>query len=190
MPKKFKAPTLIQTQKINERIKKYSKDQIKKKLEGRRNRVFTTEQKLLILKLLQLNDMDYTQTVKDASMSSRPAIYKWEKEYGKLVFAHDPGVVTKAIEKIETDLAVLQADTMRKTYRTINKGLDKMDELIDKTTSPRQIYAIKEAILASVEVIKVEKFNLPEQPKVNNYFMAIHELMVNNLPHVKNGDKD
>jgi DNA-binding XRE family transcriptional regulator len=173
---------------LTEKMSDYTIAEIMKRLAQKKTRSFNIEQKLLVLKLLQLNEMDYTQTAKQVGIV-RQTISVWEKQYGAVMFNSKPAVMLA--EKIENDLAVIQRDTMKNTYRTINLGLNKCQELIGKATSPRQLYAVKEAILASVEVIKVEKLILPDQPQKNDFFMQIHNLMINNYPHLKdNGNKD
>jgi hypothetical protein len=177
---------LTDIKKIVEKLHDYTVVQIRKALEGRKGHTFSTEQRVMILKLLQLNEMDYAQTSREANCR-RESIYNWERLYGDVVFSAAPSV--EIAVKLETDLAVIKSDTLKKTYRTINKGLDKFDELIGKAMSPRQLYAIAEAVKAAVEVIKVEKeLGLPAQPKVNDYYMEIHNMMINNIP-LKNGNK-
>jgi hypothetical protein len=169
--------------KIASRYRDLSMDEIRKRLKRRKiGRFFSLDQKVMIMKLLQLSGMDYMEISKETGVS-RTTFYQWKMELGDTVFTSEPGA--RIAEKLETDLAILQTDTMRKAYGVINNTFNKMDELISKARSVRDIYPLAEALKACVEIIKIEKLNLPEQPKVNNYFMQIHEFMVNNLPHHK-----
>ena len=164
--------------KIVESQKDYSMVQIRKSLQGRKSRFFTLEQKILILKYLQLTDMDHTKTSRDLKVS-RPIMYKWIEEFGETVFEAEPEA--RISQKLETDLDILRQNAIILSYQTINATLSKFNELIEKATTPRQIHSVTEAMLATVEFIKTEKEKVPEKPVVNDFYMEIHNLMMNNI---------
>lgn len=176
---------LVDIKKIVESQRNYTIEQIHKTLEGRKSYHFTLEQKILILKYLQLTDMDYTKTSRDLNVS-RPVLYKWKEDYGETVFNAEPEA--RISERIETDLAMIKNDAMVQNYQNIQKTLTKFNELIELAKTPRQIHAVSEAFLAMVEFAKLEKANTLVQPQINDFYMQIHNLMLTNIKP-KDGNK-
>ena len=187
--KKAKPITDVQIKNIAEKCKNLSIEELKKKLLSRTTRnpkPPTLEQKVLILKLLQLNDMKYRETEKMVNVS-RQTIAKWVRDIGPIVFTSEPEKIVA--KEIETSLAVIQGDTLKKAYRMLNFGLDKLHDLASQATGTRGIYAVAEAIRATTEVIKIEK-DLGDAGKVQGteFFMNVHNLMIQNK--YGNGNSD
>jgi len=134
---------------------------------------FNLEQKVLILKLLQLNEMSYTKTSQEVGM-------RRETLYGDVVFTAEPDYAIA--KRIETDIAIAQGQSLKEWYDLLDKSAKKLGALVDNATGTRSIYAIVEAVKASTEVIKLNK-ELSDTGKVPgaDFFMNVHQMMVNNI---------
>lgn len=121
---------------------------IQKETSKKRER--SLEQKIMILKLLQVNEMNYKHT-SDLIGVSRKALNKWWGQYGEILKESEPEYVIA--QTVENNLAQLMDDT----YNETRKAIKKMGQLIEKTDNPRHIYAVKEAVSSMVEVLKLNK---------------------------------
>ena len=169
-------PELISTAK---KYQDLSIAEIKKQLSTRQGRKFSTEQKILILKLLQYNGMNYAGTSKEAGVR-RETLYKWVKIYGEFIFTVGPEY--RKAQDLETSLATLRAITMRKAYNATDKALDKLNDLISLAMTPKDIHAVSEALRSAVEVIKVLLPETQQQDEIkpDSFFMNVHNMMIKN----------
>lgn len=129
-------------------------DCIKKASSNKRER--SLEQKIMILKVLQLNDMQYTRTSEETGVS-RKALYEWWNKYGETVTIAEPDYYIA--ETVENNLAQLMDDT----FTEARKAIKKMGELIEKTDNPKHLYPVNAAVLTMVDVLKLNK----EEPGAN-----------------------
>jgi hypothetical protein len=159
--------------------KDFTIDSIRKSLSKNDKRFFTLEQKILALKLLQLNSMDFSMTERQIGVT-RKSLYRWQQALGTVAFEAEPEY--RIAEKIETSLAMIKSNVLTKSYNSLSNGIDKIDTLIASANSIKNMHAVTEGVLAIVEVLKIEKETVPDQPKANNFFMDIHNLMMANIP--------
>ena len=106
----------VKLKKIAERCQNLSIEEFKQRIIPRSvkigyNKPPSLEQQIFILKLLQLNGMSYSVTSRMVKVS-RNSLKKWADDWGHLVFTAKPDIVVA--EKIETDLAVIQGETLKK----------------------------------------------------------------------------
>ena len=138
------------------------------------------EQIVIILKILQLNGLNYSQTLEDCNnVITRSGLVYWVKKYGPQVLSTTP--VEDIAQRIETDIAVIKNEVQTEAYLLIKNNLKRMNAICQDVTGVRGIYALAEAIRATAEVIKMEK-ELSDlgKPKGSDFFMNIHNMMVNN----------
>lgn len=177
----FKNP--INIKEIVEKYKSLSIDQLKKQVKPQpKNRGYNMpmEQIVIILKILQLNGLNYSQTLEDCNnVITRSGLVYWVKKYGPQVLSTTP--VEDIAQRIETDIAVIKNEVQTEAYLLIKNNLKRMNAICQDVTGVRGIYALAEAIRATAEVIKMEK-ELSDlgKPKGSDFFMNIHNMMVNN----------
>ena len=120
---------------------------VKKEPNPRKER--SLEQKIIALKILQLNNMQYTRTSEQVCVT-RKTLHAWWLQYGEMITIAEPEYYIA--ETVENDLAVLMKDA----YSSARKSIKKIDQLVDKTDTPRQIYVVVEALNSSIEIIKLD----------------------------------
>lgn len=137
------------------------------------------EQKIIALKILILNMMQWTLTARQCFVNRR-TLHKWWNLYGDLIKKTEPE--KDLIKNITTDVAVAQGESLKEWYELLDKSAKKLGLLVDSATGTRSIYAIVEAVKASTEVIKLNK-ELSDSGKVQgaDFFMGIHNLMIQNI---------
>jgi hypothetical protein len=174
------SPTPNDIRKIVNSQKDFTIDSIQKSLSKKKNRFFSLEQKLLALKLLQLNSMDYSTTERQIKIT-RHTLYTWQKQLGDAAFEAEPEY--RIAEKIETNLAMIKHDMLVNGYSTMNETINKIKVVIGTASTIKHMHSLAEGLLALAEVMKNEKEIVPDQPKAsNNFFMQIHEAMMLNIP--------
>jgi len=166
----------------------FSKQEILKRIHkrdpGSRSR-FSLEQKILILKLLQLNEMNYRMTGKEANVS-RKSIFDWFQLYSEAILATTEPEFFIA-ENIQSDINTLHSELVVNAYRTANECIIKMGKLVRQATSVRQIYAIAEAVKTSAEIIRLDRHS-GINPDEADFAMGIIDLV--NKSKEKHGNKD
>ena len=152
----------------------------------RKNKEKTTEQKLIILKILALNSMQWSLTATQVGID-RKTLRNWWGMYGELINEAEPK--GSLVQEIINDVAVAQGLSLIEWYELLDKSAKKLGILVDNAIGTRSIYAIVEAVKASTEVIKLNK-ELSDTGKVQDadFFMNVHQMMVNNI--YGDGNKD
>lgn len=142
---------------------------VKKELNSRKGH--TLEQQIVILKILQLNNMRYSVTSEQTGVS-RKTLYRWWRQHGDILKESEPEYVIA--QSVENELASLKSDT----YKSLRKSIKKMDELVEKTSTPRHIYAVKEALIAEIEVLKLNNEVNDSDEKEDTFFSDIYKMMM------------
>jgi transposase-like protein len=143
----------------------------------------SSEQKIIALKILILNEMRYEQTAKEVGVT-RKTLWAWWKQYGEMMEVSKPS--EEIAQAIENDMASLMFDV----YASARKTIKKLDTLVDKTDNAKQIYPVVEALRATTEFIKIDmekNKNGGGQVQGTDFFMNIYNTMINNLD---NGNTD
>lgn len=132
------------------------------------------EQKIIALKILILNMMQWTLTARQCNVD-RKTLYSWWKQYGELITQSKPE--QQIAEAIENDLAIL----MRDVYTSARKTIKKLDSLVDKADTVRQMYPVSEALRVLIEIIKMDiELNKSKKIKGNEFNMGIFNQMITN----------
>ena len=174
---------------MSEKVKTLTKEQLLVKLKGSFDRndkhnPVTLDNKVLMLKILQYNGMDFHQTVKEVKVD-RKTLMVWAQKYGDAVFYRKPE--SAMVAKLEVDILSVRQETEKDAFAVVRKGLNKLEKIIDATNTPRHIYAIAEAIRTSGAVIEMIQKSIKDdqQPVQNNFFTNI----LNNLNTPQNGNE-
>ena len=138
----------------------------------------TTEEKLIILKILALNSMQWTDTANQVGVSRR-TLRNWWAKYGKLITDTKPGGTL--VQEITNDVAVTQGLSLKKWYALLDKSANKLGGLVDEAKETKSIYAIVEAVKAGAEVLRLNK-ELADEGKVqgSDFFMGVYNQMIIN----------
>ena len=163
----------VSLKELHSRVTKETNNQTKRSL----------EQKVIALKILVLNNMKYEQTGKEVGVT-RKTLWLWWKQYGNMIAKTNP--VEEVAIALENDLA----GVISNFYASTRKSLKKLDALVDKADTVRQIYPVVEVLKATMEIIKldIEKKNADGKVQGADFFMNVHQMMVNNI--YGDGDKD
>lgn len=118
------------------------------KIDANKRKERSLEQKIIAVKILILNDMQYSRTCEQVSIN-RKTLYRWWEQYGELIENITPDYEVATM--VENDLALLMQDA----YDSARKTIKKLNKLVDKADTPRQIYPVVEALRSVTEVVKV-----------------------------------
>jgi hypothetical protein len=133
------------------------------------------EKKMLVLKLLSLSGMHYTEVSRDLKISRR-SLYDWQDQFGELVKTAEPEA--RAAEIIETSLAKITSKVMLRAYNNTDDMLEILSKLAKGANSIRHIHAIAEALQVTIEVIKLEKKGEIPPEKGGTFFQNIFNQMI------------
>lgn len=157
---------------------------VKKESNPRKER--SLEQKIIALKILVLNNMQWSATAKQVGVD-RKTIHNWWVQYGELIKKTEPE--KQIVKAIATDVAIARGDSMREWYDLLEDSAKKLRKLVNESTGTRSIYAIVEAVKASAEVIKTDnEVNGKEKDKGNEFYTNIFNTIIENK-YGKDGNK-
>jgi transposase-like protein len=159
--------------KTSQKYQDLSKIEIRKRIINRSGRKFSLDQKILILKLLQYNGMNYSHTSQEVGIR-RETLYLWVKSLGELVFSTGPEY--RIAQNIETSIAELQAATMKIALQSTHDSIIKLKELIGKTSTVHDIYPICEGLRALVQVMQVLLPEIRKYEQTKNIDWYVHKL--------------
>jgi transposase-like protein len=143
------------------------------------------EQKIIALKILMLNDMQYKKTAEETGVTKK-TLWLWWKQYGNMMTVVNPS------EEIAIQLENNLAGLMNDVYECSRVVAKKMKELAEKANSVKDLRSVSDSLRAYAELIKIEnqgKAGAGGEGQVNNFYTQINEMMVQN--QFKNdGDKN
>jgi len=146
----------------------------------------TTEQKLIILKILALNSMQWTLTANQVGID-RKTLRNWWGMYGELINEAEP--IGPLVQEITNEVTIARGLSLKEWYGLMDDSAKKLREHVNQSKGTRSIYAIVEAVRASTEVIKLEKeMSSTGEVPGGDFFMGIHNMMVKNI--YGDGNKD
>jgi hypothetical protein len=165
---------------LNELLRRVQKEHnIKKKR--------SLEQKIIALKILQLNNMQYSLTGRQVGVT-RKTLMLWWKQYGEMIKIVQPEHAV--LEAVITDVVINQSNTIKKAYKVIDDSLDKIGILIEKARGTKSIYAISKALISISEIIKtINGIEKDGGGKANNYYTDIWNMMIKNAVNNGNNSK-
>jgi transposase-like protein len=136
------------------------------------------EQKIIALKILVLNLMQWTTTARQVGVD-RKTLHKWWEQYGELIKKTDPE--KEIVQTIENDVAIARGDSLKEWYGLLDDSAKKLRELVNQSTGSRSIYPIVEAVKAATEVIKTDKeVNSPGGAGGLDFYTNVYNTMINN----------
>ena len=175
------ATSSIQLNKLALNYRDLSMDVLRKRIKRfKPSKIAPIEKKLMILKLLSLSNMHYTQISKETGVPRR-CLYEWQDKYGSVLATSEPEA--KIAQEIETNLAVVSAKYMTRAYNNTDLLLEKLMDLAKTANSIRHIHAVAEALQVTIEVIKLEKRGEVPPEKGATFFQNVFNQMIQTTDH-------
>jgi len=143
---------------------------------------YTDKDKVRVLKLLQMNDFNYSKTSKATGIRYE-TLKKWQNQMGEEV--NKPNRMEKIIKRVEGELAEKEKEFLNDVYETKMQALQQLKEMIPQE---KNMDNITKALRLLIEITdgKLSKEDQEELlGKGQTFFQIIHQQLI-----TQNANKD
>lgn len=144
---------------------------------------YTEEEKVRVLKLLQMNDYNYRKTSKATGVCYN-SLTKWQNQMGEEV--NKPNRMEKIIKRVEGELAEKEKEFLNDVYETKMQALQQLKEMIPQE---KNMDNITKALRLLIEITD-GKLSSEEEEELLGKGQTFFQIINQQLIQQNNGNKD